>query len=430
MRSKETLLFLVPNDWSKNPRLSRELHALKKTNLRIVIISTRLFYLTRSGASISSAPSLSGVDRHLTVYSVPLIVTPLASARLMALSKLAFAMLHCLTAALFVFWLLLLSLAVCVSRNVRVIHAHNSPDLTGLVSYMISKIKGTPYVYEVHDLVPEMYAEMMNLSLKSLPIRMLHMIEHIALSNSMKTIFVSKSMRDYVLMKHKLEASKCVVIYSSWDLSFIKSLGGRRDSTYSHSLDEFMILYVGSLEAKIRGLEDLVQATRILLDIHPHDKVKLVFVGEGPMRPYLTHLAKECGMSDSVIFAGALPREEAWQWLEASDIAVIPFRRFCSTEIAAPNKLFEYMAAGKAVVVSDLIGMREIIRNGYNGVTYRQGDPADLAEEISMLMEAKSSGRLYSLGSNARKDFLNFYSWERQEPKLLAMYDDLLSGRH
>jgi glycosyltransferase involved in cell wall biosynthesis len=308
------------------------------------------------------------------------------------------------------------------------VHALNSPDLTGVVAYLISKITNIPYIFEIQDLTPELFCDTMGVPVNGTIFSFLRAIEGVVVPNSAKTIFVSEATRDYTVSRYKLESSKCIVIYNSLNKSFIRRFFCNEEqlkSNKKHRLlqSRFKVVYLGSLEAKIRGLDDLVMSIKFLVKSQGFKDITLVFVGDGDMKNELIEFVRRLGLSQNVIFTGALPRNEAWKWLQIADVAVVPHKKSLATEFTIPTKLFEYMAAGKVIIASNLRGLREVIKDGYNGLLFAPNDSADLARKI---LEAKANLNRQELAGHAKNDFDEKYYGEKGEEKIRQLYKELL----
>ena len=431
LQQKQKILFIFPYDWLTSPRSVREVRLLQNHSYEPLIISTRTKYLIQSGACVPASPKFDLSWEKAKVYHVPFLATPLVLSKLSFGSKICCVVFHLISTSVYMLWLLCLALMICLSNRVSVIHAHNTPDLTGLVACLVSRILRVPYIYEVHDLTPELYCERMNLTSNSVIFKVLKKVEWLAISNSAKNVFVSKTMQNHFELSYDLASSMGVVVYSGWSKDFLKIF--RYDNSELDRLlreaslnDKFRILYLGSMESGYRrGLDILIEGTKQLVcNCHQSD-VALIFVGDGDMRNRLISLTKNLRLSDHVSFKGALPRYEAYKWLRVADVTVDPLRKTASTEVAVSNKFLESMASEKVIIASDLAGHREVLKDGYNGLLFRADDPMNLAHKIERIIKARSD-YLHRLGSNAGKDFHKKFCWEKQEAKILEAYAEII----
>nr|WP_051432352.1 glycosyltransferase family 4 protein [Rhodovibrio salinarum] len=127
------------------------------------------------------------------------------------------------------------------------------------------------------------------------------------------------------------------------------------------------------------------------LDDRPH----LLVVGEGPARPLIEQRANALGLADRVTITGAVPHARVPAYLRAFDVALQPD----VTAYASPLKLFEYMAAGCAIVAPDRPNIREIVTDGETAVLVDPSDDAAFAAVLSRL--AADTGLRRRLGRAA-----------------------------
>lgn len=108
----------------------------------------------------------------------------------------------------------------------------------------------------------------------------------------------------------------------------------------------------------------------------------LVLVGEGPAEAELRVEAQRLGLKGRVHFAGARPHGSIPGLLPAFDVAVVP----AINPYASPLKLFEYMAAGLAVVAPDQPNLREVLEHGRNALLVSPEDGGAMLEALTSLV--------------------------------------------
>ena len=109
-----------------------------------------------------------------------------------------------------------------------------------------------------------------------------------------------------------------------------------------------------------------------------------------------------------------------------ADVAVVPAEPVSASHggTGTPLKLFEYMAAGKAIVATDVNQAAEVIKDGHNGLLVQAGDVHGFAEALlTLLDDSVKRGRL---GQNARQDALEQYSWEQYTKRLDQIYTSII----
>jgi glycosyltransferase involved in cell wall biosynthesis len=122
----------------------------------------------------------------------------------------------------------------------------------------------------------------------------------------------------------------------------------------------------------------------------------LTIVGDGPARAELERLAGELGLGGQVVFSGIVSPEAVAAVVSGFDIALQPK----ATSYASPLKIFDYMAAGCAIVAPDQANIREVLRDGENAVLFDAAAPGAMWRAVEGLVGDAS--RRARLGAAAR----------------------------
>jgi glycosyltransferase involved in cell wall biosynthesis len=433
MRSNPKVLFVFPYDWLTSPRSTKEVAFLKEIGYEPIVVWTNHRYIT-SGKNVSASPQFDGAFKELPSYRVPFFVIPLDLAGRGLVAKICTIAFYLMSTTVYSLYLFALMLQVCVTKQIRLIHVHNSPDLEGFISLLVSKITGTPYIFEIHDHTPELYAERMGLQNDSVGFKLLKIIERSVVSNSSGNIFVSKTSQKLFEAEYNLGSSASAVIYSGPPRHFLKEYQ-YNDKELEAILNsnsmfgKFIILYLGSMEEGRRGLEILVEGMGHLVNDYKLSNLVLVFVGDGyEMIDRLRKLAFDCKVSAYVSFQGKLPRKEAYKWLTLADVVVDPLRGRASTIACVTNKDLEYMAAHKVIVASDMRGHREMLSTYDSGLLFADGDSYDLSKKLLFVINNSGNNVLEKMRNNAWRGFSERFCWEEQESKLLRLYAQVLAN--
>jgi glycosyltransferase involved in cell wall biosynthesis len=181
-----------------------------------------------------------------------------------------------------------------------------------------------------------------------------------------------------------------------------------------------ILLYQGWISPE-RNLETLIKALR-----HVPAEARLVIVGYGDHAGNLQQLASDLGLSPRVRFLGPVASGEMLRHTVGGDLGLIPYlpiddnHRYCS-----PNKFFEYVQAGVPILAPDLPFFRQMAERYGVVVLADFTAPEALGRAITALLQ---SGRLAEMRQRclAARHVL---SWSVEEKKLLALYNQLASGR-
>ncbi|MEP6598405.1 MAG: glycosyltransferase [Actinomycetota bacterium] len=178
------------------------------------------------------------------------------------------------------------------------------------------------------------------------------------------------------------------------------------------------LLFAGRLVEK-KGLGVLLQALRLLADT----SIELHVVGDGPLRDVLALQA--AGLP--VQFLGALPRRRLAVEYGAAEVSVFPSVRAASgDQDGLPVALLEAMAAGCAVLASNLPGISEAVESNVSGLLVEPGDPARLAAALRHLLDRPADRERLGRGAAARSES---YSVAAVGKRYVALLDDVRAGQ-
>jgi len=126
----------------------------------------------------------------------------------------------------------------------------------------------------------------------------------------------------------------------------------------------------------------------------------------------LKNMVTRYKLHGEIIFAGRIRYEQVSVLINAFDVCLAPFKRERNEKIGlSPLKLYEYLACARAVIVSRVQGVSEVIEKGNCGYLFEPDDARDLASKIITSYNEKS--KLPELGMNGRIFVEKNYSWEK-----------------
>ena len=162
------------------------------------------------------------------------------------------------------------------------------------------------------------------------------------------------------------------------------------------------------------GLDGVVRA---IASWHGSPRLALLVVGEGPARLALEALAAELGIAERVQFTGLAARAAIPDLLARFDIALQP----ASVAYASPLKVFEYMAAGRAIIAPDQPNLREVLEDGRTALLFDPADPDALTRCVLRL--AADPALRARLGAAAREDVLRRdLTWAGNARRVVALF--------
>ncbi|MGB8645495.1 MAG: glycosyltransferase family 4 protein [Anaerolineae bacterium] len=237
-----------------------------------------------------------------------------------------------------------------------------------------------------------------------------------------RVITVSNYMANEVRDYFQLPVDKTDVVYNGVETAPFDALDGMdlsADRLRWAQPEEQLVFFVGRMNFE-KGAHVLVEAAPRVLASRPG--VKFVLAGTGPMIDNLRRRVYELGITDKVQIAGFVPDDDRNRLLRMADVAVFP-------SLYEPFGIvaLEAMAARCPVVVSDVGGLREVVRHEQTGIIVHPEDPDSLTWGILRALEdpqgaAARAARAYQI---VRSD----YCWDRIAERTLRVYEQVIRER-
>jgi glycosyltransferase involved in cell wall biosynthesis len=396
MQKSFRVLFLIENvPYSLDTRVRREAHALQAAGGKVTIICP------------SDGSGWTKKIDGIRVYQYP---KP-------SMGQGFFA--HTVEYIVSLFFHSLLTIWTAFRHGFEVIHVANPPDLLWLVA-LPYKLFGKQFVFDHHDLVPELYSVRFGARLPFLSVIM-RLFEWCSMRYADHVISTNETFRRIAIERGgKPQDQVSVVRNGPWLARDFPILRGNN----TRQTNKIIIGYLGIMNPQDH-LDHLIAAARIIRMEACREDIEFILIGSGDAYPQLRGLRDSMGLSDCVSMPGTLPWNDVITLLSTADICVQPDPPTLFNRHLTMNKLMEYMALGKAVIAYD---MPETRYSGGESVHYIQDEtPLALANAITEL--ADDSERRSQLGKLARLRVENVLAWEHQACSLLRVYRQLLPGR-
>lgn len=309
----------------------------------------------------------------------------------------------------------LISLVVAFREGFSVIHAANPPDLLWLVAAPY-RLFGKRFVFDHHDLVPELFEERFGKDRKLL-LSISRFMERMSFRLATHVISTNESYRQVAISRGGKNESEVTVVRNGPDPDdFAESTPNEEVRTMAPTV----VGYLGNMNPQ-DGVDYVLQSAAIIKNEFKRTDIGFVLIGSGDSFDSLVALKDELGLGDNVIMTGRIPWEDVVATLSAIDIGVQPDPPGGLNDHSTMNKLMDYMILGKAVVAFDLPETRV---SGGDAIVYTEGDNARaLAESIIEL--ADNPEKLQRFGDAARHRVDEKLAWHHQLPNLVEVYRQL-----
>ncbi|GAB4455256.1 MAG: glycosyltransferase family 4 protein [Anaerolineales bacterium] len=285
-------------------------------------------------------------------------------------------------------------------RDVDLVMGTTPPIFQAVSAWFVALIRRKPFLLEVRDLWPE-FGVSMGVLKNPLVIVLARWLERFLYARATHILVNSPAYREYMISKGVPESKVTYIPYGTDVDMFNPQVDGSSIRAELGMQDKFVVLYAGAL-GQANDIDTLLRAANRL---KVEEKIRFVLFGDGKERPRLESEARRMGLPN-VIFAGVRAKKDMPRVVAAADACLAILQDIPMFRTTYPNKVFDYMAAGRAtILVIDGVSRRLIEESG-GGVFVRPGDDAMLAETVLEL--SKDPQRLQQMGRNAR-DYLVKY---------------------
>ncbi|HKP43758.1 glycosyltransferase [Mycobacterium sp.] len=311
-----------------------------------------------------------------------------------------------------------LRLAIRVRRSgpIDIVHACNPPDLLFLIALAL-RPGGTRFVFDHHDLGPEMYLSRFPDGGRIL-YWLTRFVERLTFAAADAVISTNESYRRVAIERGKFAADRVVVVRSAPDLSrFIR----REPDTSLRRGKPYLLAYLGVMGPS-DGVDYAVRALQLLRDEIGRDDVHCIFMGAGDTYDELVALSEQLGLADFVEFPGRVTDEFVQRCLSTADVCLAPDPLNPLNNLSTMNKVVEYMAMRRPIVSFDLVEAR--VSAGDAAVYVQPNDELAFAKAIDALLQ--DPGQRRQMGESGYRRVAQELSWEVSRRALVRFYEQLL----
>lgn len=283
-------------------------------------------------------------------------------------------------------------------KDVDIIWGTSPPIFQGATAWALSRFKGVPFLFEVRDLWPA-FAVAVGVLKHPILIGASEWLEGFLYRHADQVMVNSPGFIEHVKSRG---AQNIELVPNGADASMFEPQSTGEQFRLKHSLGSkgktgtFLALYAGA-HGLSNDLEIVLQAAGNLRDC---DHITIVLLGDGKEKSRLMASAEEMGLSN-VRFLPPVPKTEMPEALAAADVCIAILKPIPLYATVYPNKVFDYMAAGRAVILAMEGVIREVIEQAHAGQPVPPGNPEALAAAIRELANDASMRR--EMGLNGRR---------------------------
>ena len=234
-----------------------------------------------------------------------------------------------------------------------------------------------------------------------------------------KVIVVTEEAKAYYLNEIGTKEDKIYVVPNTVRQAFYNdfNLNQKIVNRYKNS---FTLLYIGDTGLR-RGIQTMIKSLKYILPSIPN--LKLVVVGKNKTDYQLQNLVKELGHEKYVDLEGWQNFELFQSYIFASNIGTCPIHKNIHHDTTYANKIFQYMAFGKPIVVSNCDAQVKVIEDYNCGLVFNDRDEKDFADKILTLYNNQTLLNDYS--KNATKAIEESLNWSKKSIELINLYNEI-----
>jgi glycosyltransferase involved in cell wall biosynthesis len=304
-------------------------------------------------------------------------------------------------------------------RQVDVVWGTSPPIFQGLTAWTLARLKRAKFLFEVRDLWPD-FAVAVGVLKNPLLMRMSYWLERFLYRRADRVLVNSPGYVDHVLGRG---ARAVDLIPNGADPAMFDPDSDGEAFRKAHHLEgRFVVLYAGA-HGLSNDLGVVLGAAQVLEE---QTGIHFVMLGDGKEKPVLQRQAAAMGLSN-LTFLPPLPKNEMGAALAGADACIAILKPLEAYKTTYPNKVFDYMAAGRPVVLAIEGVIRDLVEQADCGVYPRPGDPQDLAHAVAFL--AADREHAAALGRNGRRYLEAHFSRQVLAGKLEALLREMLGAR-
>ncbi|MDN5941349.1 MAG: glycosyltransferase family 4 protein [Nitrospira sp.] len=312
------------------------------------------------------------------------------------------------------YWEVLISLRVFFRRRFHVIHGANPPDHIFLIA-LLFKLVGVKYIFDHHDLAPELYVHKY-CGRKKMIYRLLSLMERFSCLTADAIVSTNQSYKKHVIKRYGIKSEKIFIVRNDPEVPEIQ----KKDNCENYGSKQVAeLLYMGSINNQ-DGVDLLTKVVHILVEQLNQRQVHCTVVGDGDDLPRVKGLCTELGINSFFTFTGYIyDRKLIRKYIEETDICLetAPYSEVnCRSTFI---KVMEYMAAGKPIVAFDLEETRYSAQD--SALLIEQGNLRAFAEAIEKLVCEPLLRE--ELGKHGQNRILRELNWNNSSTELMRTYE-------
>ncbi len=301
-------------------------------------------------------------------------------------------------------------------KHVDLIWGTSPPIFQGATAWALARIKRVPFLFEVRDLWPQ-FAIAVGVLKNPILIRLTEWLERFLYRGADRVMVNSPGFLEHVKGRG---AKRVELIPNGADPSMFDPNEDGAEFRRLHKLEhKFVALYAGA-HGMSNDLDVVLDAASKLAD----SKIQIVLLGDGKEKPALQARAAEMKLTN-VTFLPSVPKTEMPRTLAGADACIANLKPLEEYKTTYPNKVFDYMAAGRPVALAIDGVIRDVVEAAECGFFAEPGNASALANVISKLAANKNKAR--EMGLKGRKYLEENFSRDKIAGQLVSLLEEMVA---
>jgi glycosyltransferase involved in cell wall biosynthesis len=302
-------------------------------------------------------------------------------------------------------------------KNVDVVWGTSPPIFQGVTAWLLARIKRTKFLFEVRDLWPQ-FAIGVGILKNPLLIHLSEWLERRLYRAANRVMVNSPGFSEHVQVRG---AKRVDLIPNGADPSMFDPNEDGSAFRKSHGLqDKFIALYAGA-HGMSNDLNVVLESASLLADTN----IQIVLLGDGKEKPGLQERARQMNLAN-VTFLPSVPKAQMAHALAGADACIAILKPIEEYKTTYPNKVFDYMAASKPVILAIDGVIRDVVQAADCGLFVKPGDALEMSLAIRKLAGDPTHGR--EMGKLGREYLERNFSRALIGEKLIELLEDLTDG--
>ena len=228
-----------------------------------------------------------------------------------------------------------------------------------------------------------------------------------------KIIAVGEGVKNNLINVYNIDKDNIEIIYNSIEVP--KKINKPNDEIIKNKKNKIFIATIGRLSEQ-KGIDIFIKSLQPI--ISKNRNIYGIIIGDGELKNKMIDLAKELNIENNIIFLGY--RKDVLELITCMDFIVLSSRWE-----GFPLTPIETFAMKKTIIVSNIDGNNEIVKNNYNGLLFEKDNIDDLTNKINKMLSIDKT----KLEENAYKDYTKKYSYNNFINKYYEMYNILYKNK-